>query len=306
MNAITTNDSRLAALRAMAASIRAELSPIMDADANSTAAREAATEASQAASNKREVVMTVLATLAEAGGWNVKDVDAAAKMACSESIGNEALPKSVATFVGEARRAMHPDVRNILPGLIGLRDAVWNGEKEMRKADKDGAATPLMKAFARSYHALVGMMGAVIDGEATFTGPDDVTAWAEARDPELDPKKQFAKVESLLTVLSQIGNRFPDPDILAAVDTLKTVSADTMKAARAEMQGREDDRMNSHKLAPVPAVVAERVAAAEAPTTVVAESDPLAEVLGEVPDATDNGEETLDAGTADALDKLYA
>lgn len=255
----TANDSRLAALRSIATAIRSAMSPIIDADGASAAAREAQQEASQNATTMREGVMGTLAQLASAGAWNVKDIDAAAKMACGDALGNEVLPKSVSTFVGEARRAMHPDVREQFPTLVRLRDDVWNAEKEERKADK-AAKTPLMTACARSYHALVGMMGAVIDG-TTFTRASDVTAWAEAKDPSLDPKKQADALEAMLAKLAAMAAIFPDPDLLAAVDSLRPVGAEALKAARAELLGREEARLQSHKLAPVP-------------TTVVAETQP--------------------------------
>ena len=266
---MSTNDSRLAALRDMAAKIRSTVSPILDKDAASTEAREAATQASQAATTQREIVMAELALLASAGAWSVKDVDAAAKMACGDAIGNEALPKSVATFVGEARRAMHPDVRDHFPTLVKLRDEVWEVEKAERKADKD-AKTPLMSAFARSYHALVGMMGAVIDGTHSFVVASDVVAFAEARDPALDPKKQADKIASILDQLAAISNTFPDQDLLAGIDTLKAVTADALTKARADLLGRDEARLAAHKLAPLPV----------ATTTVVETSEP-----NEQPDA---------------------
>lgn len=253
---MSTNDSRLNTLRDMAAKIRATVSPILDADHLSKEAREAATEASQAATNKREVIMGDLAILASQGAWSVKDVDAAAKMACGDAIGNEALPKSVATFVGEARRAMHPDVRDRFPTLVKLRDEVWEVEKAERKADKD-AKTPLMSAFARSYHALVGMMGAVIDGTHSFVVASDVVAFAEARDPAMDPKKQADKIASILDQLAAISNTFPDQDLLAGIDTLKAINAEALAKARADLLGRDEARLAAHKLAPVPTVVQE-------------------------------------------------
>ena len=250
---MSTNDSRLAALRDMAAKIRSTVSPILDKDAASTEAREAATTASQAATTQREIVMAELALLASAGAWSVKDVDAAAKMACGDAIGNEALPKSVATFVGEARRAMHPDVRDRFPTLVKLRDEVWEVEKAERKADKD-AKTPLMSAFARSYHALVGMMGAVIDGTHSFVVASDVVAFAEQRDPAMDPKKQADKIAAMLDQLAAISNTFPDQDLLAGIDTLKAINAEALAKARADLLGRDEARLAAHKLAPLPTI----------------------------------------------------
>lgn len=272
---MSTDTSRLDALRDMAAKIRSTVSPILDKDAASTEAREAATTASQAATTQREIVMAELALLASAGAWSVKDVDAAAKMACGDAIGNEALPKSVATFVGEARRAMHPDVRDRFPTLVKLRDEVWEVEKAERKADKD-AKTPLMSAFARSYHALVGMMGAVIDGTHSFVVASDVVAFAEARDPAMDPKKQADKIASILDQLAAISNTFPDQDLLAGIDTLKAINAEALTKARADLLGRDEARMQAHKLAPLPAKVPNEQPAAEPVNPLDAALDALA------------------------------
>jgi hypothetical protein len=148
---------------------------------------------------------------------------------------------------------LHPDVRDRFPTLVKLRDEVWEVEKAERKADKD-AKTPLMSAFARSYHALVGMMGAVIDGTHSFVVASDVVAFAEARDPALDPKKQADKITSILDQLAAISNTFPDQDLLAGIDTLKAINAEALAKARADLLGRDEARLAAHKLAPLPTI----------------------------------------------------
>lgn len=254
-----TATNRLDELKSIAAKIRMTVSPIMDADQARDAARTIANDLAQGATTKREQVMGELAALSLAGAWSEADIKAAAQMACGTAVSNESLPKSIATFVGEARRAMHPKVRGIFPSLAALRSEVWADEKLMRKADKECKA-PLMDACIREYHALNQMMGAVIDG-TTFTSARDVIAWAEAKDPALDPKKQADALEAMLAKLAAMAAIFPDPDLLAAVDSLRPVGAEALKAARAELLGRDEARMQGHKLAP-------------APTTVVGETQP--------------------------------
>ncbi len=259
----TTQDaSALDALRNKARAIRSIVSEIEEVDSASKKARDDATTASQTASTRREETMGKLASLAAAEGWTVPDINTAASMACGVAVSNESLPKSVATFVGEAKRAMHPDVRAVFPRLAALRSEVWATEKEVRKADKTARA-PLMEACAREYHALVQMCGAVIDG-ATFNSTTDVIAWAEARDPAMDPKKQADKIASILDQLAAISNTFPDQDLLAGIDTLKAINAEALAKARADLLGRDEARLAAHPLAPVPTVVAERVEAATA------------------------------------------
>jgi hypothetical protein len=218
----------------IANAIRAALEPMTSADALRDEANEALNGAKLEAVNARELVMGKLAELAGQGAWTTQEIDVAAVVMAKQS--NAELPKSIATFVGEAKRAMHPDVRDEFANILEVRNEAWDAEELARSIDKK-APSPIKKAFARKYHVLITLLGEAAKGH-WLTTVDEVTAFAQARDPDVDADKALKALTKLREQLATIAANFPDADVVSAADMLtKIVTAKQLQEARDELLG---------------------------------------------------------------------
>lgn len=230
MTIATTNGPSAAdRLRNIGSLIRGTMSPVIDADAAKGTAKDALSEATDGATNAREQVMVDLAALAHTHGWTEADISSGVKLAID--MGNAKTEKAIATFMGETKRAMHPNVRPWVQGIIDLRNVAWNSEAEVLKLDKDAHA-PIKKAFVRKYHLMTSMFGEAAEGRHLRT-VEDVVSFAEARNPDLDPARQAKLIAGIVEQLNAIYGNFQDDDIKAAADGLLGVTKDTLKAVRA-------------------------------------------------------------------------
>lgn len=247
----------------IAAQIRAACSPVLGMDSNTRDAKDAATDASNAASSGREAIMVTLASLSHAGGWTDAEIRAAAGKAAGMS--NNATDKALATFIGETKRAMHPNACAHVPNLVILRDRVWEDEVLAYTVDKS-TPTPCKKAFVRKYHMMITMFGEAADGRV-MTTPEHVLAYAAEHNPDHDAAKVLKQIEGLSSKLAAIYANFAVDELQVATQALADITKKML-----ETSAVDKDTANTsveRPLAPVPAVVAERVAAAKATTTVV-------------------------------------
>lgn len=219
------------AIMDIARQIRGAVLPILAADSDTKEAKDAAQNASQAGASLREDIMLALAALSQKGQWTEREVSAAAAKAAAMS--NNKDDKSLSTFIGETKRAMHPLVRAHVPGLIDLRDATWDSETEAWNLDKKNTPTPLRKAFKRKYHMLITMFGEAADGNV-FEDTASVIAFAEANNPDHDYKKVHDRLMAIRKTLSEFYHDFPVDDIQLCVDTLNEVTEKALKASREE------------------------------------------------------------------------
>jgi hypothetical protein len=204
------------------------------ADAMRDEANNALTEAKDGSVNARELVMGNLAGLASQGDWTEQEINLAAVLMGKQS--NAELPKAVATFVGEAKRAMHPAVRDDFANLVGVRNEAWEAEELARTIDKK-APQPVKKAFARKYHLLITLLGEAAKGN-WLTTTDEVVTFAQARDPDIDADKAMKALTKLREQLATIAANFPDVDLTAAADMLaKVVTPKQLQEARDELLG---------------------------------------------------------------------
>jgi hypothetical protein len=218
----------------IANAIRAALEPMTSADAMRDEANNALTEAKDGSVNARELVMGNLAGLASQGDWTEQEINLAAVLMGKQS--NAELPKAVATFVGEAKRAMHPAVRDDFANLVGVRNEAWEAEELARTIDKK-APQPVKKAFARKYHLLITLLGEAAKGN-WLTTTDEVVTFAQARDPDIDADKAMKALTKLREQLATIAANFPDVDLTAAADMLaKVVTPKQLQEARDELLG---------------------------------------------------------------------
>lgn len=216
------------AINDIARQIRGAVLPILEADSTTKDAKDDAQAKSQAGVSLRESIMIQLADLSQRGQWSEREVAAAAAKAASMT--NNTQDKSLATFIGETKRAMHPLVRSHVPTLLDLRDTVWVSETEARTLDKDAPA-PLRKAFSRQYHLLIAMFGEAQEGNV-FEDAASVIAFAETNDPSLDYKKVHKRLAKIKADLASFYHDFPVDDIQLCVDTLNEVTEKALKNSR--------------------------------------------------------------------------
>lgn len=229
MATTTTSSLDAAQINDIARQIRGAVLPILSADSDTKDAKDAAMNASQAGVSLREDIMIALAGLSQKGQWSEREVSAAAARAASMTNSKE--DKSLATFIGETKRAMHPLVRSHVPSLIDLRDVAWDAETEASNLDKKNTPTPLRKAFARKYHMLITMFGEAQEGNI-FEDTASVIAFAELNDPSLDYKKVHKRLAKIKEDLAKFYHDFPVDDIQLCVDTLNEVTEKALKASR--------------------------------------------------------------------------
>lgn len=260
-----------ARLHEIAAAIHTTTVLFGDAYAGQDTAKTAFEVAAGESGLARDTVMRQLALLADAGQWTERDIDAAVPLALKK--GNAETPKTVATFIGECKVAMHPKSRTWVDFLLNLRDETWTAEADAFKADKS-TPRPVAKAFSRRYHAGMAMLREAIKGNYLDTTAAVINL-AEQNDPDLVPKRQAAAIADIVAKLNVIYSNFPDDDVKAAADTLIAVTEATLAEARAA--AKVATNVPSASLAPIPPVVAARVAAAKAepaPAT-IEDEDPM-------------------------------
>jgi hypothetical protein len=280
---------------AIAAKIRDAMRPITEADEVRAENRDQAKALNEAgetgAVNARELVLGALADAATAGDWTLAEVQMGAVLMAKQS--NNELPKSIATFVGEAKLAMHPDVREGFANIVLFRNAAWEAEELAKALDKN-APQPIRKLVKRKYHLLTRIMSEGIKGN-WLTTVEEIVDFCAARDPELDAKVSYKQLEKLRAELARMTVAFPDADLVAAVDTLNKVQLAHMEAARAEALGEDVPATTVARPNVSPAVSQARVK--NPPATVVAESAEDDAGTGAV-DVDDLLDGVLDANTA--------
>jgi hypothetical protein len=233
----------------IAAQMRKAMNPILDADEardkTKAETKNLNDAAETGATNARETVLRNLAAAAHAGDWTQAEIGLGAALMAKQS--NAELPKSIATFIGEAKSAMHPDVREYFDSIVAIRDGAWLAEAEAKEIDK-AAPQPIKKLVKRKYHLLTRMMGEGIKGN-WLTTIDKVVEFCSDRDPDLNAETVYKQLEKLRVELGKMVVGFPDNDLVAAVDTLNKVQLQDLVAARAEKLGEDAPAAKPHPLA---------------------------------------------------------
>lgn len=217
-------------LKVIASTIRGALQDVRDTyDAVGTA-KEGVKTAQEGEVNARQVTLVHLAGLALAGGWSGDQIDRACALAISEGFANVETPKAIATFIGESKHAMNPNVRGIVGQLITLRDNAWEHEELLSVGDK-AAPRPIKAAFSRKYHLMIELFKQAREG-VVMTTVEDVIAHCEARNPALDPKKVFKEIEAIVGKLTTIRGNFALDELRAAIENLQDITPKALGASR--------------------------------------------------------------------------
>lgn len=215
----------------IARQIRGAVTPFLGANQTKVDAAEALQGAADGEVSMREAIMVSVASLSQQGQWTQSEIGAASGKAAAMS--NNVSEKALATFIGETKNAMHPQVRASVPDLINLRDVVWSAETEMRKLAKDNP-TPLRKAFARSYHLMIALFKETAEGRRFLTC-QDVLDFAAERDPDLDLDKVKARLDKIRETLVAFYHDWPVDDIQVCVDALNEVDKKALRNSRGEV-----------------------------------------------------------------------
>ena len=159
----------------IAGQIRAACSPVVMSGADNDKAKQDAKDASDNHRTSREGVFITLADLSDTGQWTQDEIEGAA--AAARAISNAQDDKAIATFIGEAKTAMHPFVRSSVPHLTDLRNEVWQAEEDLKLADST-AGTLFKDVFKRKQHMLNAMFNATKDGRRLNDANDMVASRA--------------------------------------------------------------------------------------------------------------------------------
>lgn len=223
--------------------------PFLGSDATAKEAREASQGAAQSHTLNREGIMVALADLSMKGQWSAGDVKSAARTAAglSAKIDSE---KALATFIGEATKAMLPTVRSHVPSLVHVRDLAWQAETMAYAEDKD-TPTPLRKAFSRGYHALMRMMKLADEGRV-IENVEELLEYAAECDPDLDLDKVKKRLKSIRDALAGFYSDWPVDDIQVCMQALDEVSDGALKASRAGIAAETEARLQAHPLRDLP------------------------------------------------------
>lgn len=261
----TVDTSRI---EAIAAQIKAACSPVLGVDRARLDAKEALNDAGDKATGTREAIMVALAHMSHAGGWTENETRAAAAKAASLSSNEKT--SAIGTFIGETLRAMHPLSREHVPAIVALRDTLWADEAAGYALDKS-APTPLRKAFVRQYHMMTTMFKEATAGNLMLR-PDQIIAYAEAHDPDMDPAKVLKAIKSLSEKVRGHYINFPLAELQEAIIALDNVTKKDL-----DNVPRTVPAMTTAPLAPIPTVVADRVIAAKFTTTTTEDNSGPAE-----------------------------
>ena len=110
------------------------------------AANDALTDARESANGTRGAILTKVAALSASDRWTKDEIKAATKAAIE--LINDKSERTLATFLGELRRAADPATRDIFPALVDVCHRAWNAEVDQHKMDND-LPMPIRKAFGR-------------------------------------------------------------------------------------------------------------------------------------------------------------
>lgn len=217
----------------IAAKIRGACLGINEPDEAKKALQDQLNEAASESRNARERIMLTVAQMSHDDRWTAGEITAACKHAV-ETGNKMQSDKALATFISEVKNVAHPDVREVFPDLVDLRDAAWNAEtQELAMADTgDKPPAPLRKAFSRAYHMLGAMVRAVKEGEAAFDTTEAVVAFAEARNPDHDPDRVAKRIEGIVKTLNAMFADFPHDDLKSCSEYLTLLKPEDLIAAR--------------------------------------------------------------------------
>lgn len=209
------------------------LSMASTAIGDATDARANANAESAKALNSRETIITRLANAAKVGGWSSDDLADTVKDVLKA---RNATKGAVAQFASEIKRACTARVRPHVEDLFKLaREAFETEGEEVAAAQEAGEkkpATPLRRAFSRSYHAAIAAFKSVGDGERDFRISEDFVEFANhvIRTRETNYNNVHKRLMKIRDELRAFHDDFPLDGIDGCVEFLGEIKAADLKA----------------------------------------------------------------------------
>lgn len=226
--------------------IRSTCMGIMEDTRAVTRLTEARDALSGGLQNQRLVIAREIARISSAGKWTDSDIKNAAKRAV-KGAGNDgpkdSADKTLATFISEVKLFALPKIREQANVIIDACQEAWDVESALleatKAADRGELHTPLHKLTKRLYHLTLSVTRAVKDGEWNVETSDDVIAYAEYHDPDVDHERVAKRLESMLSALQDIVRDFGNKDVALAAEYLAEVTADDLMKSRVVMREAE-------------------------------------------------------------------
>ena len=226
----TQAETELARITGLAGQAKSLIEPFHAANMDKAEAVDTAKKAGDTEVSQRETVMGALAAFSVSQSLSVSDIKAVSKKVVS-AFNDKATQRTIETFMGECKHAMHPKVRARFVTITRLRDQCWDSEVDLTKVDSD-AATPMKNAFKRKYHMLTSLCGAVEDDLQVVT-PEDVLQHAERiiAERRADCEKAHKRVAKVIAEIQAIYQDYPLDDLTSAIQSLQDVTVDALKGA---------------------------------------------------------------------------
>jgi hypothetical protein len=196
--------------------------------------RELAKATAENLSGQRMTIMASIAGAAVDGVWTEGEVKAAVAAARKMINDQESRSgKTLATFISEINVAAHPKVRGSFEAITTVIESLWEQEREAIAVLKAEAVAPVTKLFKRKYHAIMGVMRALKDGE--YNGEicaDGVRDYAIEHDPDHDAEKVAKRLEAIQEKVAGMCVDFPHDELILVRDYLGMIDVKALQAAR--------------------------------------------------------------------------
>jgi len=236
--------------------------------------------------NKRMILCTEIARLADEQDWKDEHIKVAADKAKAMIMSGNNDPslaetsKAMQVFVSQIKLPAHESVRGQFETVRDVIHDAWLTEQENLAADKKAKVTPrptpIKNFVSREYELVLRACREVIDPAAyghnisdasdrlIIRSAQDVRDWAELNDPDKDPDKAEAKLATLAKSLNEISKIFGLQEVTDAYAKIAGVKSSSLR------QARQAKLKSQHKPASAPAkAVSTPVAAPKAVSTPV-------------------------------------
>jgi hypothetical protein len=239
-----TSEDNLAAIEG---TIRVAFATIAPLVADHRDAKELAKNLGDKAEGKRETLALALANAARNGAWSDEDTEACVAKIFAEYAGTvkaknrteeqKKKAATVATFKSEVTLVTARAVRDHVSQGFAIVAAAWNAEEDAKLASGDKKfPTPLRRWHKRRYHATLNLFRAIKadeNGARKVRSPADFVAFTTRL--LVAEKIRFERVADRLKVildeLESFNGDFGMEDIDIAVEHLRKIDADAIKAA---------------------------------------------------------------------------
>lgn len=213
--------------------IRGACAKISDALTDQADAKEARNAANDTEQTGRLGIVLEIAELSAIEQWSESEVIWGCQYAADVKGNDDRTAKTLATFCAEMKSVASPKVRDDVPTIHRACTLAWQAETDAIELDKKNAPRPLRKFAKRQYHLILRAINEQRMGQLYLTTPDDVVAWAEANDPDLNPDTVADALAAIVEKLRIMSVNFTHADLTECVSALEPIDAKALRACRA-------------------------------------------------------------------------